>query len=221
MSKLARLAQPLDAEAPTTVLLVDDNPSLRQALLVYLSSIPGMRVETASTQAQAEALLAFGGERFACAVIDLQSCGPIDNGIVAAIQVHAVPTIMLTPAIDERLRQQLHAANVVDYVVNRQAADLEHAAVLAARLRENHHIKVIVAAASASFRTYVKGLLDNHRYSSLAAASAREALNLLRRHPDASLLLVDFDLSGTSGAELIESVRIEYRLEQLAIIAVA
>ena len=61
MSKLARLVQKVDAETPNTVLLVEHNPSVQLALAGHLSRIEGMRVETAASTAQVEALLAFGG----------------------------------------------------------------------------------------------------------------------------------------------------------------
>src|SRR5689334_22884256 len=221
MSKLARLVQRLDAETPNTVLLVEHNPSVQLALAGHLSRIEGMRVETAASTAQVEALLAFGGERFTCAVIDLELSDSGQDAVVDRIRGHGIPAIVLTHSIDERMRQQLRAGNVVDYVVNRNPADLEHVAYLAARLRENHQVKVIVADASSSFRSYAKWLLDNYRYTSFMAANGREAMNLLRRHPDVSLVLADFNMPGMSGIELIEAIRVDYRREDLAIIGLS
>ena len=83
MSKLARLVQKVDAETPNTVLLVEHNPSVQLGLAGHLSRIEGMRVETAASTAQVEALLAFGGERFTCAVIDLELSDSGQDAVVA------------------------------------------------------------------------------------------------------------------------------------------
>ena len=221
MSKLARLVQTVDAEAPNTVLLVEDSLPLRQALVGYLSRINGMRVETAASLEQTEALLAFGGERFACAVLDLELPDAPQGEIVEYIRGHGIPVIALASSIDGRMRRQVHAGNVIDYVVKRNPADLEHVAYLAARLRENHQVKVIVADGSSSFRGYLKWLLDNYRYTTFIAANGREALSLLQRHPDVSLVLTDFNMPVMNGMELIAAIRADHRREDLAIIGLS
>src|SRR5690242_9952521 len=60
MIQLAKLAK-VDTETPNTVLLVEDSTSLREALVVHLSKLDGLRVESAVSLAQVQELLAFGG----------------------------------------------------------------------------------------------------------------------------------------------------------------
>jgi diguanylate cyclase (GGDEF)-like protein len=221
MSKLARLVQNLDPETPSTVLVVENNPALRQALVGHLSRVDGIRVETAATLSQAQELLAFGGDRFACAVLDLDLPDAAEGEMVDLVRAQGIPVIVLTGSVDESMRQQLLAGNVVDYILKRNAADLEHVADLVARLRENHQLKVIVVDGSASSRGHLKWLLDNYRYTTFMASNGRAALSLLKRHPDVSLVLIDFDLPVMDGLQLIEAIRAGYRREDLAIIGLS
>jgi len=204
MTQLARLPK-FETETPNTVLVVEDSASLREALVAHLSRLDAIRVETADSLEQAQELLAFGGERFACAVLDLDLSEAVNGEILELVRSQGIPVIMLNASIDERTRQQMHAGNIVDYAVRRNISDLEHVAYLVGRLRENHRIKVIVADESASVRGHVKWLLENYRYTAYTAASGREVLRLLKRHPDVSLVLTDFNLPVMNGADLIYS----------------
>jgi len=220
MTQLARLPK-FETETPNTVLVVEDSASLREALVAHLSRLDAIRVETADSLEQAQELLAFGGERFACAVLDLDLSEAVNGEILELVRSQGIPVIMLNASIDERTRQQMHAGNIVDYAVRRNISDLEHVAYLVGRLRENHRIKVIVADESASFRGHVKWLLENYRYTAYTAASGREVLRLLKRHPDVSLVLTDFNLPVMNGADLIEAIRADHHRDQLSIIGMS
>jgi diguanylate cyclase (GGDEF)-like protein len=221
MTKLARAVRSPEADTPSTVLLVDDSASLRQLLLTCLSRLDGIRVETATTFAEAQELLAFGGDRFTCAVLDLDLPDATDSELVDLLRAQNIPIIALTGSFDEAVRSRMHAADITDYFVKRNTTELDHVASLVGSLRQNHHIKVIVVDNAAASRDRLKGLLDNYRYKSFAAANGREALALLKRHPDVSLVITDFNLPVMNGLQLITAIRADHRREDLAIIGVA
>jgi len=221
MSKLARLVRNVNPDTPSTVLVVDDSSSLRQLLVASLSRLEGIRVETAGTFAEAQELLAFGGDRFACAVLELNLPDAADAEIVDFVHGQGVPVIVLTSIEDEQMRGRMHTARVIDYVVKRNTTELEHVAYLVARLRENHEVKVIVAASDSASRSHVKELLMSYRFPTFTAANGSEALALLKRHPDVSLVITDFNLPIMTGLELIKAIRIDHRREDLAIIGLS
>jgi diguanylate cyclase (GGDEF)-like protein len=221
MSKLARLVHHLDADIPSTVLVVDDDSSLRQDLVASLSQLDGVRVETAGTFAEAQELLAFGGERFACAVVESDLPDASDGEIVDLVRAQAIPVIVLTQNPDEQMRGHMHAAEIIDYILKDNANEMEHVAYLVARLRENHQVKVLIVDNSGPSRAYLKGLLDNYRFTTFMAANGREALTLIKRTPDVSLVITDLNLPVMTGLELIKAIRVEHEREQLAIIGLS
>jgi diguanylate cyclase (GGDEF)-like protein len=221
MNKLARLGRVLAPGTPSRVLLVDDSPSLQRLLTVCIERVDGITVEAAASFAQAQELLASAPERFACAVLDLGLPDAPNGEVVDLVRALAIPIIVLTGSDDEPTRLRMQAANVIDYVVKGNAAELEHVAYLVARLRENHQTKIIVADDSVSFRTYLKWLLENYRYTTMLAANGREALDLLEANPDTSLVITDLHMPVMDGMDLIAQVRKDYRREDLAIIGVS
>lgn len=221
MSKLARLAPVLDPSTPSRVLLVDDSLSLQRLLRACIERVDGITVESADSFAQTQQLLANAHERFACAVLDLNLPDAPNGEVVDLVRALAIPIIVLTGSDDEPTRLRMQAANVIDYVIKGNAAELEHVAYLVARLRENHQTKVIVTDDSVSFRTYLKWLLENYRYTTLVASNGREALELLEANPDTSLVITDLHMPVMDGMELIAQVRKDYRREDLAIIGVS
>lgn len=193
---------------------------LREALVSRLSRLEDMRIETADSAEEAEELLAFGGERFACAVLDFSD--PVAGGnLLDLLRAHEIPVIAFSGSVEERTRQHVRAGNIVDYVVRRNAGDLDVVADLVDSLRENHRIKVIVADGSSSERRQLQWLLESHRYQVFTASNGRDALRLLKRHPDTSLVIADAQLPFMSGFELIEAIRAEHRRDELAILGMA
>jgi CheY-like chemotaxis protein len=76
--------------------------------------------------------------------------------------------------------------------------------------------KVLIVDDAFENRLLVRTVLQHAGYTVLEAADANEALNLLNEHsPD--LFLVDLSLQGTSGAELIRTVRADAAFGKLTI----
>ncbi|MBK8507559.1 MAG: diguanylate cyclase [Candidatus Competibacteraceae bacterium] len=210
-----------DGAQTGTVLVVEDSRALRGLLASYLSDEYGLAVVGVGTLAETQAQLAWNPERFFCAVLDLNLPDAPNGGVVDVVQNHGIPAIVLTGFMDPGVREAMLAKRVLDYFIKRNLSDIEQVAHTIGRLWRNRQIKVMVVDDSRSFRAYVQSLLDGHRYQILAAASGQEALDLLADHPDTSLVITDVNMPGMSGLELIETIRRQYRREDLAVIGMS
>ncbi len=203
------------------VLLVEDSKSIRNLLATFIANLEGVSVVTAGTFAQAEACLREGAERFFCAVLDLNLPDAANGEVVDLVRQFDIPVVVLTGSVDHELREAMLKKQVIDYIVKRNATEIEYVASVVNRLHENHQVKVLVVDDSPSFRAYLDALLKNYRYSTYLASHGREALQVLEQHPDISLIMTDFHMPQMNGQQLIENVRRHYRREDLAIIGLS
>ncbi len=213
--------KPCGDSATGTVLVVEDSRALQGLLSSYLNDLYGLKVVCASCLAEARAQLAAKSERFFCAVLDLNLPDAPNGEVVDLVQQCGIPVVVLTGSIDAAQRQIMLDKRVVDYFVKRNLSEIEHVAHVVNRLWENCHIKVLVVDDSRSVRTYLQGLLDSYRYRTFAAGNGKEALHLLVAHPDISLVITDVNMPEMDGLVLIETIRRQYRREDLVVIGMS
>ena len=81
------------------------------------------------------------------------------------VQQYEIPVVVLTGNLNDATRDQMLRHSLVDYVVKRNASEIEYVASLAELLRENPRRKVLVVDDSRSFRLYLTKLLRVHGLS--------------------------------------------------------
>lgn len=203
------------------VLVVEDSRAMRALLCSRLDVIEGIAVDQAASLAEARELLRHAAGDYFVAVLDL-NLGDAPNGeIVPLVRAAGIPIIVLTGSADEDVRRAMRSQLVLDYVVKRQAEEIEHVAFLVRRLHENRAVKVLVVDDQRTFRSYLGQLLANYRYQVLFAEDGEAGLRVLAENPDISLVLTDYEMPRMNGLEFIAAVRREYRREDLAIIGIS
>ena len=60
-----------------------------------------------------------------------------DREVLDEVIPKSIPLVVLTGSMDEELRRKIQQKPRVDYVVKRNAHEIEHVAYIIARLREN------------------------------------------------------------------------------------
>lgn len=203
------------------MLVVEDTRAVRELLCGHLSRLDCFTVESAGTLAQVRTIVAETPERFFCAALDLNLPDAPNGEVVDEILKLGIPAVVLTASADEDVRDAMRAKPIVDYVVKRNVNDIEHVAYVIGRLYENQNTKIIIADDSPSFRQYLEVLLKRFCYHTLIAANGREALDLLAKHPDTTLVITDINMPGMDGFTLVSAIRATYRREDLGIIAIS
>ena len=104
-------------ERPLRILLVDDEPNIRQALEEYLTAIDRHQVTTAGTGQ--EALEIFSSERFDCAFLDLKMPGMDGTELLSRLRAkdQHLPVVIMTgyPSLDAAIDTMRQGAS--DFLV--------------------------------------------------------------------------------------------------------
>jgi len=80
---------------------------------------------------------------------------------------------------------------------------------------------MLVVDDSVSYRNYLSVLINNLRYQVLFAEDGIEALEVLEKNTDISLIIADYHMPNMDGMQLVEEVRKNYKKQDLAILGLS
>jgi diguanylate cyclase (GGDEF)-like protein len=203
------------------VLVVEDSKAIASLLCASIAALEGLQAEHAATLAEARRLLGRQPERFFLAVLDLNLPDAANGEIVASVQAHGIPVIVLTGSVEPETRRDMLQRQIVDYVVKRQLAGVEYVVKLVERIHASRDLTVLVVDDSPSFRSYVETLLHNHGYRTVSAANGQAALQLLQVDQSIRLVVTDYNMPVMDGLQMVEQMRRIRSRDQLAIIGLS
>lgn len=202
------------------VLVVEDSRTFSSLLSRRITEEMGHEVVVANSKATAKKILA-EGTNFFVALLDLNLPDAPNGEVVDMVLAHSIPSIVFTGEMDDKLRDQFWAKHIVDYILKQNMDNVAYMLSLVERLHRNPAIKVLVVDDSKNTRYVVGELLRAHRYQVLEAGSGQEALAVLAKHRDTRLVIVDYNMPGMDGAELVRTIRHDHAKDQLAIIGLS
>jgi diguanylate cyclase (GGDEF)-like protein len=203
------------------ILIVEDSQFFMHVLKRRIGQDLGFDIIAAETLAEARtAIEVHGSDLFLC-LIDLVLPDAPNGEIVDLMTENKLPTVVFTGAFSEDLREQVLSLNVIDYVTKDSPASLEYLVSMVRRLCLNAHLKAIVVDDSKTARAYIRDLLRLYRFQVLEATNGEEALDLLKEHPDARLVVTDYYMPKVDGFELTKQIRKTHSRAQLAVIGVS
>lgn len=202
------------------LLVIDDNQSIVLAVSAALRQSLDLPIDGANSLAQAKLLLQQADVHYRAAIVDLHLPDATDDEAVDLAIDCGIPVIVLTGDINETLRDTISARPIVDYVVKQSVNAVEVVRSDTCRLLRNPTRKVLIVDDSDTFRDYLKRVLEIQQLQVLTAADAAEAMPLITRHPDISLMLIDYQMPGQNGAELTNTLRGRFPATELGIIGI-
>jgi len=202
------------------VFVVEDSRTFSSMLSRRITEEMGHEVVVVGSRAEAERVLATDADFFV-ALLDLNLPDAPKGEVVDLVLERGIPSIVFTGEMDDELRDQFWAKHIVDYILKQNMDNVAYMLSLVERLHRNPGIKVLVVDDSQNTRYVVGELLRAHRYQVLEAESGREGLAMLAKHPDTRLVIVDYNMPGMDGAELVRAIRRDHAKDQLAIIGLS
>ncbi|MDD3313375.1 hybrid sensor histidine kinase/response regulator, partial [Pseudodesulfovibrio sp.] len=209
-----------DAAAPSRILVVEDSQPLAQELQRSIEAAFPVRVEAASSYAEAEACLDRGGDDLFLAVLNLTLGDAPDGEVVDLFRARGVPSLIFSSDFTPASRRRMSAKGVVDYVVKDGQA-VGNVVDYIRRLRRNRGIRVLVVEDSASFRALLRSLLLRQMFQVVEAVDGRTALDVLRTDGGIGLVIVDYLLDGLDGVSLVKAIRAGYSRNSLPVIGIS
>ena len=214
-----RSAAPINRDIPS-ILVINGSMAASRLLGGAILAKCGCRVETASTLAQAEALLADKRRKFSAAVVGLQLQDAKGTRIVEFALEHGLPTIVLTGSWQEETRRSIFSYPIFDYFVKGKLG-IEDVCRALNRIPLNNCTKVLVVDDSIAARDLQGAFLTAQCFHVLFATNGAEALQLLAKHPDTTLVITDNEMPLMDGITLTTRIRETHGRDELAIIGVA
>ena len=203
------------------VLIVEDNKT-SMSLMRKLITKAKLRPICTSSLVEAKHIFSSSApEEYLCAVIDF-SLPDAPNGEAIDFAIDSfLPTIVLTANLDEATRTTILNKNVVDYILKENAQVYGYLTRLLHRLDKNKKVAVLVVDGNRASRHTMTSLLKRHNFITLEAPDAVQGLEVLQSHANVKLAIIDENISGMSGIEMISELRKSYSKEELGIIGIA
>lgn len=203
-------------------LLIADNSIFFRDVLAQalMTQVKGLQVDSVKTCGEAKKLLDDKPQEYMAIIsgLILEDAAP-GAALDLAIE-HKIPAIALTSSLDSETRKSVMDRDVIDYFFKDQDG-LEDVISLVKRLISNRMHKVLVVDDSTTYCAYLKVLLQRQHYQVILATSGEQAVDILASRSDISMVMMDYQLPGMSGYDVIRRIRKQYSSTELPIIGIS
>ena len=203
------------------ILVVEDSQLVLKLLSHLFRQEPLFEPVFCASLAEAELLLETSPGQFFAAIADLNLPDSPNGEVVDVILAHKVPCIVLTGRYDERHRDELINKGVVDYIIKESQYSYDYVLRLLHRLVQNQNVKILVAEDSCVSRHYMCRVLSSQLFQPLQSTDGNETLRVLQAQNDIDLLILDHDMPGLLGFELVKRLRQQLKRHDLLILGVS
>jgi diguanylate cyclase (GGDEF)-like protein len=203
------------------ILVVDDSRAIGLAVTRSIMAVTDIPIDYADSFKACESLLTMHGAAYRVAVVDLNLPDAPDGQAVDLVLGNGIATLVLTGMLDADLHARISSKAIVDYVVKQNPGAIETVQRDVRRVLRNITRKALVVDDSGSYRAYLKTILSTQRLNVLEADNGKEALAVLEREPDISLLVTDYEMPEMDGVHLTATLRSRHSSSDLAVVGLS
>ena len=202
------------------VLIVEGSTSVRELTAARIRQVPNIDTVAVSTYQAAADLLADSTE-YLCAVVGLVLDDAPNGEVIELTRQCSIPTIVLTGARSHALMSAINSSLVIDYVVKESIKQIDYIADIVKNTYAHQYQTILIVDDTTSQRQYLSGLLKILRYQVITAENGSSAQEALQTIENVALALIDQNMPGMSGLQLIEKIRLKFDQEELALIGMS
>ena len=133
----------------------------------------------------------------------------------------SVPTIVFTSTFQEKTREGLMAKEIVDYIIKDNIFAVDMLAESVCRFLTNQRHHVLIVDDSPTARALLTTRLKRYNFQVQSADSGATAIEILKKNPDISLVITDYNMPDIDGFELTRRIRHVRGSHQLRVIGVS
>jgi diguanylate cyclase (GGDEF)-like protein len=203
------------------VLIIEDS---KTSMNLMRSLITKAKLRPICTTSLVEAKHVFSSsapEEYLCAVVDFNLPDAPDGEAIDFAIESFLPTIVVTGRFDEATRTTILNKNVVDYIPKENAQVYDYLTRLLHRLDKNKKVGVLVVDDSRVSRHSMTALLRRHNFITFEAVDAEQGIQVLHNNSNIKLAIIDENMPGMSGIQMISELRKTYSKEDLSIIGIS
>jgi diguanylate cyclase (GGDEF)-like protein len=211
----------MNPDAPQQrVLVVDDSQAIGRAVQKAIEMVVDLPVDYVASYAECARAMEAPGVQYAAAVVDIHMPDSPDGEAVDLVCGKGVATIVLTGSMDAQVRERITGKPIVDYIVKQNPGAIEALQKGVQRTLRNRQRKVLVVDDSASFRSYLKVILQTQRLQVLEATNGRDCFDILDRDEGISLIVTDYEMPDMDGVHLTAAVRSHHSSTTMGVIGI-
>lgn len=203
-------------------LLIEDSPIVIKIIRHLISGIADLACDVAMSLNEAKQLLRDRDQaNYLAAVVDLNLPDAPNGEAVDLVLALNIPTLVLTGSMEHTLKDSMLEKPIVDYIVKESRFSYESAIRMVQRIDKNKALEVMVIDDSLTSRNHTRSLLERQKLNVSEAKGGEEALQILEANPNIMLLIVDYNMPGMNGIDLVRNIRRDADKNHVVIIGVS
>lgn len=212
-----------DPTTPTElhILLIEQDERYAQSLKLDIENAQRIKVVTTDSIDRARLILSEQPDQFFLGITSVINLDSDAFEKVDLLGEFNIPIIAIVSKYEDEMRDQLIKRHVIDYVVKDQTNDISYICELISRVQKNVFIKVLVVDDSKVSQFVIGRELGLQKFQVFQAYNSLDALNILKKHGDIKLVLVDHQMAIMDGITFVQKLRTLYPKDQLLIIGIS
>jgi diguanylate cyclase (GGDEF)-like protein len=203
------------------VLIVDDCQLILDMLENELKKYEGLELYFAKDYKSTVKLLRIYKSEFHAAILDLHLPDAPNGEVIQLVNSNKIPLVVLSGKLTQELKVSLLKRDIVDIVLKDDKSSIKFAAKALHRVLQNYDTTVLIVDDSKTYRMTLQESLKRINLNTLEAENGEEALEVLYKHPEISLIITDYEMPKMNGLDFTIRVREKYQKDQIAIIAIS
>ena len=203
------------------VLIVDDSRIIISLLKSELENYENIEPYFAYTYQEAKTLIDTHKGNFHAAVLDYNLTDAKQGEIIALVNVHNIPIIVLTSSESSSIKEFIKKHNVAELILKDGQPSIKYTIKSIDRILKNYDTTVLIVDDSRLYRQKILKILKQLHLNTLEASNGDEALEIVLSNKKISVVLTDYEMPQLDGLELTYALREKFQKDQLAIIAMS
>ncbi|MBF0126203.1 MAG: response regulator, partial [Magnetococcales bacterium] len=203
------------------ILLVEGSKSFAALLKGRIESELHFTVFCAYTLSAAKEIVRREGADFFLGILGLYLSDAPNGEIVDYVLSLNIPSVVFTGEMKEEVRMNVVSKRVLDYFIKDNSSSIDAVLYFIDRLRKNAAIRALVVDDSKSSRHHIRQFLTRCNFEVLEAQDGPQALQILQEHQEVHLMIVDYEMPGMNGFQLIKKIRTRFTRDRTAIIGLS
>ena len=207
--------------AQSRIVVAEDSNVFTSMIGKRLDELFGIKVDICRNFTDLQDAYETSSQPVALAISNINLPGAENGEALDYLLDLSIPTIVFTSSFQQKVRDQILAKDIVDYIIKDNVFAVEMLAEAVCRFLTNERHHVLIVDDSPTARALLSTRLKRYNFRVSVAESGAKALQILSANPDIGLMVTDYNMPDIDGFELTRRIRATTGSHALRIIGVS